>query len=96
MQEPGWNTVLIILQIVALLFAGGMVFYRLGGIAQQFKIHSQEISDLKITVQKTAELITEMAIQTTRMDAMAQRLNLVEKWYDELRRGIGFIDARRP
>ena len=51
----------------------------------------QEIGELKEETKKIAELVTGLAVTTTRLDAFSQRVLLLEKWYDELRRGEGYV-----
>lgn len=55
------------------------------------KQQAVEISELKEEVKAVSKVVTQMAVQNTRLDAMAQRMTIQEKLIDDLRRGEGFI-----
>ena len=65
----------------AYLFRGGGKFKQL-----QLAIDSAlaEISDLKSEISQINKILTQLAVQE-------ERLTMLTKWYDELRRGVGRI-----
>lgn len=69
--------------------------YRLGAAVSKFesigKQQATEIRELKDAVKVVAELMTNQALQTQRMDNMSARLNRTEQLIDDLRRGEGMI-----
>lgn len=75
-------------QILAILGGGGAVAYRIGRSTERVEIISAQaaasISELKGDVAVLKALMTEVALQK----ASIERL---ERWYEELRRGEGFI-----
>ncbi len=53
-----------------------------------------EIADVKKEVSKIGQILTQVAVQNERMDNMGQRMNMMDRRYDELRRGQGFIKGQ--
>jgi K+/H+ antiporter YhaU regulatory subunit KhtT len=90
--------VLHIVEIVAIVGGGMGVAFRLGRTHQaiQSAITKQEeaaarsaaeISDLKAEIKKLGDVLTALAVQENRLD-------MHEKWIDELRRSLGWRIAR--
>ena len=52
------------------------------------------VGELKEDIKALNKVITEVAVQTQRLDQMAERMNRQDRMIDELRRGIGFIKGR--
>lgn len=71
------------------------ILWRIATMATKFeafgKVQAGEIKELKDEVKEIAKVVTQMAVQTTRLDAMAQRISMIEKLIDDLRRGEGYI-----
>jgi hypothetical protein len=93
------ETVLHVVEIVALVGGGFSVAYRLGkthsaitaAIEKQdaaAERQAVEIADLKTEIKKLGDVLTALAVQENRLD-------MHEKWIDELRRGLGWRIARR-
>jgi hypothetical protein len=97
MTDPSLNldTILKLIEIVSVIGGGGVVAFRLGRVTTQFEAgmsqQAKEIAELKGDVKAVNKLITDMALQSQRMDALDKRL-------DELAHGRGFIDVavKRP
>jgi hypothetical protein len=92
------ETVLHMVEIVALVGGGFSVAYRLGkthsaitaAIEKQDAAalrHTGEIAELKTEIKKLNDVLTALAVQENRLD-------MHEKWIDELRRGVGWRIAR--
>ena len=92
------ETVLHVVEIVALVGGGFSVAYRLGkthtaitaAIERQdvaAQRHTSEIAELKTEIKKLNDVLTALAVQENRLD-------MHEKWIDELRRGLGWRIAR--
>jgi hypothetical protein len=90
--------VLHIIEIFAILGGGLGVAYRLGkthtvitlSIENQNKAAERqaiEIAELKTEIKKLGDVLTALAVQESRLD-------MHEKWIDELRRGIGLVVAK--
>lgn len=77
-----------IVQTLAIFGGGGLVAVRIGRSTERAQVVSEQaaasIAELKDEVAALKALMTEVALQK----AAIERL---EKWYDELRRGEGFI-----
>lgn len=82
-------------QIFAILGGGGAVAYRIGRATQRVensidlqKISNQQtasaISELKADIAALKAVLTDVALQKAEIDQL-------RKWYDELRRGEGFV-----
>ncbi len=50
-----------------------------------------DVVDLEIEIKKINEILTMLAIQKTEMNNIAEKLERLERWYDELRRGEGYV-----
>jgi len=94
------ETFLHAMEIVSIVVGGLSVAYRIGkthsAIAAAIKNQNQaserqanEISDLKIEIKKLNDVLTALAVQESRLD-------MHEKWIDELRHGIGLVVTKRP
>lgn len=90
------------LEIITVGAGAGAVFYKLGQTTQKFEMigaqQAKEITQLQASVEKVAigqnrmeELITKVALQGQRLDNQAERINMLDKRIDELRRGEGLI-----
>ena len=75
-------------QIISILAGGGLVAYRIGGamnrLEQFAELHGGAINELKNEVSAIKAVMTDVALQKAAIDRL-------EKWYDELRRGEGFV-----
>jgi hypothetical protein len=91
--------ILHLAELVALVGGGFTLAYKLGkthtaitaAIEKQDSAaqrHTNEIADLKTEIKKLGDVLTALAVQENRLD-------MHEKWIDELRRGIGWRPARR-
>lgn len=94
---PGIDTYLHILEILSILVGGLTVAYRIGrthtaieaSIGRQVetaRLHANEIADLKLEIRKLGDVLTALAVQETRLD-------MHDKWIDELRHGVGLVVA---
>jgi len=95
-MEPSYVAIAVgIAQIVSILGGGGLVAYRLGRTTQRMESsidlqkqlslqNGEEIRELKSEVKALNALMTEVALQKVAIERL-------EQWYDELRRGEGFV-----
>ena len=95
-MEPSLVAIAVgIAQIVSILGGGGLVAYRLGRTSQRMESsidlqkqlslqNGEEIRELKSEVKALNALMTEVALQKSAIERL-------EHWYDELRRGEGFV-----
>jgi len=79
--------------LVVLSLAGSIMFYafRSGQFAESIKTMQREIKDLKDVAKQLAAVIIDNAVMNTRLNTAADRLNLMDKKIEDLRRGDGFI-----
>jgi hypothetical protein len=77
-----------IFTIATVIFAAGGFYW--ATIAGQ-RMMSRDIIDLKHDVRDLNKLMTAVAIQNQRIDNFTERLNIIERRYDEIRRGEGLI-----
>lgn len=82
-----------VLQIFAILAGGGLVAIRLivsTKLQEKFSAQTEaSIAELKTEITALKALMTEVALQKAAIEQLRQ-------WYDELRRGEGFIRPMRP
>lgn len=74
------------------------IFYRRGaadgGLLEKVDDTLKELSDVKEELKGLAKVITEQAVQQTRLDEQSRRMNRIEQNIDDLRRGKGYIQER--
>lgn len=89
------DTIIRLLELAAIVGGGGMVVFRLGQATQKMeqaveaqseatRRHSEEISELRMEIRKLNDVLTQLALAE-------QRMQMLERMIDELRRGEGFI-----
>jgi TolA-binding protein len=49
------------------------------------------VGELKDDIKALNKVVTEVAVQTQRLDQMAERMNRQDRMIDELRHGMGFV-----
>lgn len=82
---------------VILSLAGTCVFYafRSGRFAESIMVMQKEITELKDVSKSLAMIITAQAVASVRMDTQGERLNIIDKRVEDLRRGEGLITKGR-
>jgi hypothetical protein len=84
-----------LVEVTSTIGAVGVVVYKLGRTVEKFEAigmqQASEITELKRDVKSMGELITQVAVQTTRQDTFESRLARMEQLQDDMRRGEGFI-----
>lgn len=88
----------ILVCISALCTAAAFLFRKGGDIAKlNMAVENAltEISELKKEISKIGQILTQVAVQNERMDNLGSRLNLMDRRYDELRRGQGWITGHK-
>lgn len=83
--------------LVVLSLAGTCIFYafRSGRFAESIVTMQSEIRELKDLAKSLAIVITAQAVQTQRLDTQGDRLNILDKRVEDLRRGDGYIAGSR-
>jgi hypothetical protein len=89
------DLVLKIGNLVIMLGGGGMIVWRMSRMATRFELigdaQAKEITEIKNEVTAMRVLMTAVAVQKERLDSQGERLNLLDRRYEELRHGEGFI-----
>lgn len=84
---------------VSALCAGMAFLFRKGGDIAKLVMTVDnaliEISELKKEMSKMGQVLTQIAVQNERMDNLGARLNMMDRRYDELRRGQGWVTKER-
>ncbi len=82
------DTAFKLIEIASILGGGGLVSFRLGRnsqvVREAMRQQAAEIAMLKDEIKELSKLVTEVAVQSSRLD-------MLEKRYDELRHGEGFV-----
>jgi hypothetical protein len=82
------DTIFKVVEIISILGGGGLVAFRLGknsqAVREAMRTQQAELSALKDEIKELSKLVTEVAVQSKRLDILEQR-------YDELRHGEGFV-----
>lgn len=84
-----------VLQIVAIVGGGGVVAFRLGRVTQRVEMsldtQNKAISGLQDDVKELNRVVTSVALQGQRIDTLGARIDLLDKRYEEIRHGEGFV-----
>ena len=87
------------LEIITLVGGGGYAIFKIGRVAEKVQLtldhQNAELDVMKQELKTLNELMTNVAIQKQQMATMQEHINRLEGWYDELRRGTGFIQGDR-
>ena len=87
-EHVSLDTVFKLIEIVSILGGGGLVAFRLGKnsqvVREAMRQQAAEIASLKDEIKELSKLVTEVAVQSKRLDMLEQR-------YEELRHGEGFV-----
>lgn len=94
MLDPTLDTMLRLAEILSIIGGGGIVAFRLGRSTEKMqaavdkqaelaKQQNEEISELKKEIKQIGVILTSLALQE-------QRLDMLDKRYEELRHGEGF------
>lgn len=83
--------------LVVISMAGTFVLYafRSGRFAESITTMQREIKELKDVARGLAAVVTQQAVQTTRLDTQGDRLNILDKRIEDLRKGDGYIQGSR-
>lgn len=91
----GLESILKIAEIVAVAGTGTGLFFKIGRVTERFEMigkqQAKEITEIKNEVRAFGVVLTDVAVQKTRLDSQGERLNLLDRRYDELRHGEGFV-----
>lgn len=99
------ETIFRLVEIASVLGGGALLAFRFGSTTSRLESSidsvQEEMAALKVQQEKLVEIITNQALLNQRMVQVGDRLNKLENWYDELRRGEGFVfplwhDRNRP
>lgn len=69
-------------------FAAAVTKFELIGVG-----HATEIARINIAMEKIEVTVQTIAVDRERAAALERRVATVERWYDELRRGVGRIET---
>jgi hypothetical protein len=97
-----WGAILQISQTLAVVIGGGFGIYRIGRNTQKTESaitranevaleQKAEMGELKLEVRKLSDVLTTMAVTTTRVDNLAATITELRQLVNDLRRGEGFI-----
>jgi hypothetical protein len=94
-NDMSLDTVLRVIEIISIIGGGGLVAFKLGRSTEKMqasievqtisaKRQSDDIADLKHEIKQLGAILTKLALQE-------QRLDMLDKRYEELRHGDGWI-----
>lgn len=97
----------IAVAVVGGLGGGAALFYRLGGMTQRVEaaiaMQGNNIAVMQTDIRELNKLMTQVAVQSQRLDTHDHRLDMIERVQDDLRRGEGYVlpieralGARKP
>jgi len=75
-----------ICEILSMVIGG---VYAVASIRRNVGLLKSEVGAMQAEIKKIAELMKAVAVQDIKIDNISERLNLLDKRYDELRHGVG-------
>jgi hypothetical protein len=89
-----------VLTILSALIVAAGLLYRRGhhdraveasdeNLSLKFDSMAEKVSDVQKEMKKLGDIVAQLAVQET-------KINLLMKWYDEIRRGVGLIRSDDP
>jgi hypothetical protein len=72
-----------LIEITCILGGGALTIVRLNNSVVKLSIDMQEV---QAEVKKIADLMTAVAVQSVRIDSISERINTIDRRYDELRK----------
>lgn len=105
--EVNANAILGALQALAIVAGAFLFIYRGGRAAERMEAaigatnklasdQGEEIKELKKGFEKVADILTQLAVQHTRLNSMSERVALLDQRYEELRHGEGYVLPLKP
>lgn len=87
-----WNIRVGDLLVIVSLVGTAIVYaFKSGRFAGVIYSMQQEIKEMKEVAKAMSQVVTNMAVQNNRLDTAAERLNVMDKKIEDLRRGDGYI-----
>lgn len=87
--------ILQVVQILAFVGGGGTVVWKLGKAVAKFEQigiqQGKEISEMKVELKALSSVIVRIAVQDENVASVERRLERMERMWDELRHGEGFV-----
>lgn len=83
--------------LIMVTLAGSMFIYafRAGGLKQSFDSMKKDLNELKDSQKEMTSLLMQVAVQESRLDSLNDRINILDRRLESLRKGDGFIVAHR-
>lgn len=96
------DTALKLVEIVSFVGAGLIFIFR-GGVGTQkmeaaisalkdlTEAQGEQISELRTDFKQVTGILTQLAVQNTKLESIDKRVNMLDQRYEELRHGEGFV-----
>lgn len=75
-----------LLTICTFVFVFIVYTYKLGGFTEHNRIMQDDVEELKLAVRDVTKVLTQVAVQQTRLDGQSERMNILERRIEELQR----------
>lgn len=89
-----FDTAIKLIELLTFLGGGSLILVRLGQYAGKFeqmtRRQSDEIKDLKNEVKEIKTVVSDLAVQSNRIDNISQRMTQLDEKVERLRQGHGF------
>jgi hypothetical protein len=80
------------IQTVLFLLAGYAMVIRNDSSNKALK---EQMASMQLEIKGLSGVVTQMAVQTVRMDGVSERMNILDRRVEDLRSGKGFIQGPR-
>jgi len=95
MTRDDVDTLLKVFEILAFIGAGGVTIVTVTRAVTKFELvgkqQSEQIKEMKETIKKVGDAVSEMAAEKVRLDELTRRIARNEETIELLRRGEGMI-----
>lgn len=83
-----------VMVFMGVICTGFLYAFRSGKFAESIKDMKEDITDLKEITKELAKLLTTVAVHNNQMESASDRINLMDRKIEDLRKGDGFIRGR--
>lgn len=84
-----------LLTLAGATFVGGTLLYKRGGTDNQSKFSlttlSSKVQDMTEELKELAKVITQLAVQDTKITNVIQQMTMLQRNVEDLRRGTGWV-----
>ena len=86
--------------LIGFLLGGGAFIFSMKAemrvFGERFSVIDAQVKDIKYDISGLSKAMVQIAVQNTRLYSQSQQIATLERRYDELRHGVGYISNMPP